>query len=54
MDAILFSLFLGTPLWLWFTFVGLVVALLAFDLGILNRKDHEHTTRLRGFSAGSG
>ena len=41
MDAILFSLFLGTPLWLWFTFVALVVALLAFDLGILNRKDHE-------------
>lgn len=41
MEALLFTLFLGTPLWLWFAFVGLVAALLAFDLGILNRKDHE-------------
>lgn len=41
MEALLFTLFLGTPLWLWFTFLGLVGALLAFDLGVLNRKDHE-------------
>ena len=34
-------IFLGQPLWMWFTFVGIVVALLAFDLGILNKTDHE-------------
>jgi len=41
MDILLYTVFLGTPLWLWFTFIGLVVALLAFDLGILNKGDHE-------------
>lgn len=41
MDTLLFTLFLGTPLWLWFTFIGIVVLLLAFDLGILNKTDHE-------------
>ena len=28
---------LGTPLWLWFVFGGVVIALLAFDLGVLHR-----------------
>lgn len=41
MEALLFTLFLGTPLWLWFSFIAIVVALLAFDLGILNKTDHE-------------
>ncbi|NUB45200.1 TerC family protein [Fertoebacter nigrum] len=41
MDTLLFTLFLGTPLWLWFSFIGIVLALLAFDLGILNKTDHE-------------
>ncbi|MGB8814156.1 MAG: TerC family protein [Paracoccaceae bacterium] len=41
MDILLFTLFLGTPLWLWFTFIGIVMALLAFDLGVLNKTDHE-------------
>ena len=41
MDLLLYTLFLGTPLWLWFTFIGIVIALLAFDLGILNKTDHE-------------
>ena len=40
MDILLF-LFLGKPLWMWLTFLGLVVALLTFDLGILNKDDHE-------------
>ena len=31
----------GAFLWLWFTFIGIVVLLLAFDLGILNKTDHE-------------
>ena len=34
MDTLLFTLFLGTPLWLWFTFIGIVLALLVFDLGV--------------------
>ena len=31
--------FLGTPAWVWLTFVGIVVALLAFDLGVLHKDD---------------
>ena len=41
MDTMLFTLFLGTPLWLWFTFIGLVVGLLILDLGVLNNAHHE-------------
>jgi tellurite resistance protein TerC len=33
--------FLGTPAWIWFVFVGIVVALLAFDLGVLHKDDKE-------------
>jgi tellurite resistance protein TerC len=32
--------FLGTALWLWLLFIGIVVALLAFDLGVLHKDDH--------------
>lgn len=32
---------LGTPVWFWFTFLGLVVALTAFDLGVLHKEDRE-------------
>jgi tellurite resistance protein TerC len=38
---LLFSLFLGTPVWLWLTFVTIVMALLVLDLGVLNKEDHE-------------
>jgi tellurite resistance protein TerC len=31
---------LGTATWLWLTFAAVVVALLAFDLGVLHRDDH--------------
>ncbi|MES2668014.1 MAG: TerC family protein [Pseudomonadota bacterium] len=41
MDYLLFTLFLGTPLWLWFTFIAVVLALLAFDLGVLNKGNDE-------------
>ncbi|MES2845393.1 MAG: TerC family protein [Pseudomonadota bacterium] len=41
MDTLLFTLFLGTPLWLWFTFLTVVLMLLVFDLGVLNKTDHE-------------
>ena len=33
--------FLGTDVWMWLLFLGIVLALLVFDLGVLNRKDHE-------------
>jgi tellurite resistance protein TerC len=35
------SLFLGTPVWMWLLFVGIVITLLVLDLGILNKDDHE-------------
>ena len=37
----LLGLFLGTPVWMWLFFVGLVAVLLALDLGILNKGDRE-------------
>ncbi|HZP88919.1 MAG TPA: TerC family protein [Burkholderiales bacterium] len=33
--------FLGKALWLWLTFLSIVVGLLAFDLGVLHKDDHE-------------
>ena len=32
---------LGTPVWFWLSFLGLVVALTAFDLGFLHKEDKE-------------
>ncbi len=32
---------LGTPAWLWLAFLGIVVALLVLDLGVLHRKERE-------------
>ncbi len=32
---------LGTPLWLWASFFGLVIAILLFDLGILHKENKE-------------
>lgn len=34
-------IWLGMQIWVWLAFVGVVVALLAFDLGVLHRKAHE-------------
>jgi len=34
------ALWLGTPAWTWLVFLSIVVVLLAFDLGVLNKKDH--------------
>jgi len=34
------TLWLGTPAWSWLVFLTIVVVLLAFDLGVLNKKDH--------------
>ncbi len=33
--------FMGKPTWAWLAFAGIVVALLAFDLGVLHKDDHE-------------
>ncbi|WP_374307027.1 TerC family protein [Dongia sp.] len=41
MESFLTSLFLGQPVWMWLGFIAIVIALLAFDLGILHRKTHE-------------
>ncbi|MFC7535949.1 TerC family protein [Sphingomonas sp. GCM10030256] len=37
----LFTDWLGTPVWFWLSFIGLVVALTAFDLGVLHKEDRE-------------
>ena len=38
----LFFMFLSKPLWMWLLFITIVVALLAFDLGVLHKDgDHE-------------
>jgi tellurite resistance protein TerC len=39
--AFLTELFMGQPVWAWLAFATIVVALLAFDLGILHRKERE-------------
>jgi tellurite resistance protein TerC len=33
--------FLGKPAWVWLVFISVVVTLLAFDLGVLHKDDHE-------------
>jgi tellurite resistance protein TerC len=40
-SALLVAPFLGQPLWLWLSFLALVAALLAFDLGVLHREPRE-------------
>jgi tellurite resistance protein TerC len=32
---------MGTPVWLWLAFIGIVIALLVLDLGVLHRKQRE-------------
>jgi len=41
MSEFLMAPFLGHAAWLWLAFIGIVVILLAFDLGVLHRDDHE-------------
>ena len=47
---------LGTPVWFWISFLAIVVALTAFDLGVLNRTDKEmgirESLRLSAFYIG--
>ncbi|MFN9473199.1 TerC family protein [Acidovorax sp.] len=41
LTAFLLADFLGKSVWIWLVFVTIVVALLAFDLGVLHKEDHE-------------
>jgi tellurite resistance protein TerC len=44
MDALssfLFADFLAKPIWVWLSFITIVIALLAFDLGVLHKDDRE-------------
>jgi tellurite resistance protein TerC len=41
MPEFLYMPFLGQATWLWLVFVSVVIALLAFDLGVLHNKDRE-------------
>ena len=41
LQAFLHADVLGTDTWLWLLFLGIVLALLAFDLGVLHRRKHE-------------
>ena len=38
---LLSSDFMGKPAWIWLVFISIVVALLAFDLGVLHKGDSE-------------
>lgn len=41
LETLLAATFLGKAVWIWLLFFGIVVALLAFDLGVLHRDHHE-------------
>ena len=41
LEPFLFADFLGTATWLWLVFIAVVISLLAFDLGVLHRDNHE-------------
>jgi tellurite resistance protein TerC len=43
--AFLFLDWLGKPVWMWLSFLSIVVALLTFDLGVLHRDNHEIEVR---------
>jgi tellurite resistance protein TerC len=45
MDLLFTFVFLGQPLWMWLSFLAVVAALLALDLGVLHRDDHEIDVR---------
>ena len=41
LSSFLLANFMGHPAWIWLVFISIVVALLAFDLGVLHKDDHE-------------
>jgi tellurite resistance protein TerC len=42
---LLFSSFLGTPVWFWVAFIGIVITLLVLDLGVLHKGTKEISAR---------
>ena len=44
-ESLFLADFLGKPAWMWWGFLGIVVALLAFDLGVLHRDNREIEVR---------
>ncbi|MDI7925249.1 hypothetical protein MRS75_24750, partial [Rhizobiaceae bacterium n36] len=46
MEFAIFSFdWLGKPVWMWLTFLSIVIALLVFDLGVLHRDNREIEVR---------
>ena len=48
MDALLqfvYEPFLTKAIWIWLLLIGIVITLLAFDLGVLHKEDHEIEVR---------
>ena len=43
--AFFFVDWLGKPVWMWLSFLGIVIALLVFDLGVLHRDNREIEVR---------
>ena len=43
--ALLFTDWLGKPVWMWLGFISIVIALLVFDLGVLHRENREIEVR---------
>ena len=43
--AVLYADVFGTPAYFWMAFVAIVIGLLAFDLGVLHKDDHEISAR---------
>lgn len=41
LETLLFAEFLGKAAWIWYAFILTVVALLAFDLGVVNKTSRE-------------
>jgi tellurite resistance protein TerC len=50
---LLFSLFLGMPVWVWLSFLLIVVVILALDLGLFHTEAHEPTIRESAILAGA-
>ena len=55
---VLFSLWLGLPIWVWLSFLAAVLVILAFDLGVLHRESHEigvrESLKMSAFYVGLG
>ena len=48
----LFVDWLGTPAWFWLSFLAIVIALTAFDLGFLHKEDREMGIEALGYIVG--